>query len=58
MAMAFLAAGITFLLVPSLGLAAGGWGYLGANAAGSIVVIIGICLVVRRSPATVPVAAR
>ena len=57
MAMAILAACITFLLVPSLGLAAGGWGYLGANAAGSIVVIIGIYRVVRRSPSTIRVAA-
>jgi O-antigen/teichoic acid export membrane protein len=57
MTMAVLAGSITFLLVPSLGLAAGGWGYLGANAAGSVVVVIGIYRVLRRSPATTGVVA-
>jgi hypothetical protein len=53
MTMAVLAASITFLLVPSVGLAAGGWGYLGANAVGSVVVIIGIFRVLRTEPQTV-----
>jgi O-antigen/teichoic acid export membrane protein len=52
MTMAFLAATITFLLVPSLGLAAGGLGYLGANVVGSIVVVICILRVLRTSPQT------
>ncbi len=51
MAMAVVAAAITFILVPSLGLAAGGVGYLGANVAGSVVVVIGVYRILHpRSP--------